>query len=156
MLKDELHSYLSFISEARIQYDIFYNPQAQRTGVHPTHPNPHTNTTTSVCIKKLEKITLTRTHTKLLREKNHRHKESPPKTCILYLRTFARTQINRTHISTATRKFSMCAWVQCVRIRAKLSLACMCSRLTLARVRTPSYWNKHPLSIFELYQFCTL
>lgn len=52
MPKDEEHSYLSFISEARIQYDIFYNPQAQRTGVHPHTFKLHANTPTLVCVIK--------------------------------------------------------------------------------------------------------
>lgn len=61
-------------------------------------------------------------HTRTNREKNHRHKESPPKTCI---GTFARTLPRDTHTSPRTRKLRLCAWVQPVRTRAKLSLVCV-------------------------------
>lgn len=58
-------SYLSFISTARIQYDIFYNPRAQRTGVLPTQANIAIQTERArVCREKLEKNpTDPRTHT---------------------------------------------------------------------------------------------
>lgn len=60
------YSYLSFISAARIQYDIFYNPRAQRTGVHPhTSKRPHTNKPyRCTSNKNSKKITLTRAHTR--------------------------------------------------------------------------------------------
>lgn len=61
-------------------------------------------------------------HTRTNREKNHRHKESPPKTCI---GTFARTLPRDAHTSPRTRKLRLCAWVQPVRTRAKLSLVCV-------------------------------
>lgn len=54
--------YLSFISAARIQYDIFYNPWAQRTS-YPHHGNGSYKQNTSVCVQKnLKKIRLTRAH----------------------------------------------------------------------------------------------
>lgn len=74
------------------------------------------------------------------REKNHRHKETPPKTCI---GTFARTHTRRAHTPRRTRKSRLCAWVQRVRTRAKLSLVRMCWCLTVARVQN-----------FVYFQFC--
>lgn len=108
--RTEEHSYLSFISEARIQYDIFYNPQAQRTGGHPHTSKPHTNTASLVCVIKTWK-----NHTDLHTYETAPRKKSPTQrksTEKLY--TNFCTHTSKSHSYIHSYKEVMYVWVSAV------------------------------------------